>query len=58
MRTNAVIFCAGATIIAIPSGDKNGKRFLAMSELIEKTSHRKSAIRNRFENKSDNFEDI
>ena len=36
MRAHTVILGAGATIAAIPNGDKNGKRSSVMSGLIEK----------------------
>ena len=36
MRRHTVILGAGATIAAIPNGDKNGKKSSVMNGLIEK----------------------
>lgn len=58
MRRHTVILGAGATIAAIPNGDKNGKKSSVMSGLIEKL-HLQDVLRDiKLETTSDNLEDI
>ncbi|MCM1149580.1 MAG: hypothetical protein NC319_05785, partial [Butyricicoccus sp.] len=58
MRAHTVILGAGATIAAIPNGDKNGKKSSVMSGLIEKL-HLEDVLCNiKLQTKSDNLEDI
>lgn len=58
MRAHTVILGAGATIAAIPKGDKNGKRSSVMSGLIEKLHLEDVLSGIDLKTKSDNLEDI
>lgn len=58
MRRHTVILGAGATIAAIPNGDKNGKKSSVMNGLIEQL-HLKDILDGvELKTKSDNLEDI
>jgi hypothetical protein len=43
MRSHTVILGAGATIAAIPDGDKNGKSSSVMNGLLKKTKFRRNS---------------
>lgn len=58
MNRHAVILGAGATIAAIPDGDKNGRRSSVMSGLIEKLNLQEVMNGIELKTKSDNLEDI
>ena len=58
MKRHTVILGAGATIAAIPNGDKNGKRSSVMSGLIEKLNLQEIMNGIELKTKSDNLEDI
>lgn len=58
MRAHTVILGAGATIAAIPKGDKNGKRSSVMSGLIEKLHLEDVLSGIELKTRSDNLEDI
>lgn len=58
MRAHTVILGAGATIAAIPKGDKNGKRSSVMSGLIEKLHLEDVLSGIDLKTRSDNLEDI
>lgn len=58
MRAHTVILGAGATIAAIPNGDKNGKRSSVMSGLIEKLHLEDVLSGIDLKTRSDNLEDI
>lgn len=58
MRAHTIILGAGATIAAIPNGDKNGNKSSVMNGLIEKL-HLEDILNGIILNtKSDNLEDI
>ena len=58
MRAHTVILGAGATIAAIPNGDKNGKNSAVMNGLIEKLKLDDVLNGVQLQTKSDNLEDI
>ena len=58
MRRHTVILGAGATIAAIPTGDKNGKKSSDMNGLIEKLHLEDILDGIELKTKSDNLEDI
>ncbi len=43
MRSHTVILGAGATIAAIPDGDKNGKKFFSYEWIAKKTKFRRNS---------------
>lgn len=57
-RPHTVILGAGATIAAIPNGDKNGKKSSVMNGLIEKLDLQDVLCGIDLQTKSDNLEDI
>lgn len=58
MRAHTVILGAGATIAAIPNGDKTGKKSSVMSGLIEKLGMKDIFADITMNTSSDNLEDI
>ncbi|MEA5015090.1 MAG: hypothetical protein VB099_11065 [Candidatus Limiplasma sp.] len=58
MRAHTVILGAGATIAAIPNGDRNGKKSSVMNGLIDKLSLSDILCGIELNTKSDNLEDI
>lgn len=58
MKPHVVILGAGATIAAIPNGDKNGRKSSVMSGLIEKLGLSDLLSGIALQTKSDNLEDI
>ena len=58
MRRHTVILGAGATIAAIPNGDKNGKKSSVMNGLIEKLQLQNILDGVKLKTNSDNLEDI
>lgn len=58
MRAHTVILGAGATIAAIPKGDKNGKKSSVMNGLIKKLNLEEILADIELQTKSDNLEDI
>jgi len=58
MRAHTVILGAGATIAAIPNGDRNGKKSSVMSGLIEKLMLDSILAGVNLHTKSSNLEDI
>lgn len=58
MRAHTVILGAGATMAAIPNGDRNGKKSSVMSGMIQKLKLEKLLDGVILETKSDNIEDI
>ena len=58
VKRHTVILGAGATIAAIPDGDKYGRRSSVMNGLIEKLGMRDILERVELETESDNLEDI
>ena len=58
MRAHTVILGAGATIAAIPNGDKNGKQSSVMNGLIEKLNLNDILSGVTLHTPSDNLEDI
>lgn len=58
MRAHTVILGAGATIAAIPNGDKNGKKSSVMTGLIEKLDLGDILATVSLKTTSDNLEDI
>lgn len=58
MRRHTVILGAGATIAAIPNGDKNGRKSSVMNGLIEKLHLQDILHGIQLETTSDNLEDI
>ena len=58
MRRHTVILGAGATIAAIPNGDKNGKKSSVMNGLIEKLQLQNILDGVKLKTTSDNLEDI
>ena len=58
MRAHTVILGAGATIAAIPNGDRNGKKSSVMSGLIEKLNLSDVFSGVQLNTQSDNLEDI
>ena len=58
MKSHTVILGAGATIAAIPNGDKNGKKSSVMQGMIKKLNLEKLLENVVLETKSDNIEDI
>ena len=58
MRAHTVILGAGATIAAIPKGDKNGKKSSVMNGLIKKLNLEELLANIELQTKSDNLEDI
>ena len=58
MRRHTVILGAGATIAAIPNGDKNGNKSSVMNGLIEKLHLEDILDGIELKTKSDNLEDI
>ncbi len=58
MRAHTVILGAGATIAAIPNGDKNGKKSSVMNGLIKKLMFDNILAGVKLHTKSNNLEDI
>lgn len=58
MKRHTVILGAGATVAAIPNGDKNGKKSSVMSGLIEKLHLQDILNGVHLNTESDNLEDI
>ncbi len=58
MRAHTVILGAGATMVAIPNGDKNGKRSSVMQGMIQKLGLEELMQGVTLETTSDNIEDI
>ncbi|MFR9207457.1 MAG: hypothetical protein ACLVKR_03700 [Lachnospiraceae bacterium] len=58
MKRHTVILGAGATIAAIPDGDKNGRRSSVMSGLIKKLNLQEVMKSIELKTKGDNLEDI
>ena len=58
MRAHTVILGAGATMAAIPSGDKNGKKSSVMNGMIHKLGMEELLQGVSLETKSENIEDI
>ena len=58
MRAHTVILGAGATIAAIPNGDKNGRHSSVMNGLIKKLALQDILAGVNLSTKSDNLEDI
>jgi len=58
MRRHTVILGAGATIAAIPNGDKNGRKSSVMNGLIDKLHFQDVLQDIQHETTSDNLEDI
>lgn len=58
MRAHTVILGAGATMAAIPNGDRNGKRSSGMNGLIEKLHLHDALTGIELHTKSENLEDI
>ena len=57
-RSHVVLLGAGASVAAIPNGDKNGKKTSVMSGFIEKLGMRDIFDTITLKTKSDNLEDI
>ena len=58
MRSHTVILGAGATIAAIPDGDKNGKSSSVMNGLLKKLNLEEIIAGVELQTKSENLEDI
>jgi len=58
MRSHTVILGAGATIAAIPDGDKNGKSSSVMNGLLKKLNLEEILAGVELQTKSENLEDI
>ncbi|MBM9832985.1 hypothetical protein IAG15_17740, partial [Enterococcus faecalis] len=58
MRSHTVILGAGATIAAIPNGDKNGKSSSVMNGLIKKLNLEELLADVELQTESENLEDI
>ena len=58
MKRHTVILGAGATIAAIPNGDKNGRKSSVMNGLIEKLNLHEVRKGIELRTQSDNLEDI
>ena len=58
MRSHTVILGAGATIAAIPNGDKNGKKSSVMKGMISRLGLEDLLEEVELDTKSDNIEDI
>ena len=58
MRAHTVILGAGATMAAIPNGDKNGKKSAVMNGMIQKLALDDLLKNVKLDTKSDNIEDI
>ena len=58
MRSHTVILGAGATIAAIPDGDKNGKDSSVMNGLLKKLNLEEILAGVELQTKSENLEDI
>ena len=58
MRAHTVILGAGATIAAIPNGDKNGKKSSVMKGMISRLGLEDLLEEVEIDTKSDNIEDI
>ena len=58
MKRHTVILGAGATIAAIPNGDKNGRKSSVMNGLIEKLNLHEVLKGIELKTQSDNLEDI
>ena len=58
MRAHTVILGAGATMAAIPNGDKNGKKSSVMNGMISKLGLDDLLADVKLDTKSENIEDI
>lgn len=58
MKAHTIILGAGATIAAIPNGDKNGKISSVMNGMMQKLKLQELLVRANIHTKSDNLEDI